>query len=133
MVSYIFVYGTLLGEFAPPEIAVVITKLELIGAGFVHGRLYDLGDYPGAILDASSETKIFGRVYRLPSDSDILNALDDYEEFHPHKSSQSLFIRKQTEAFLTSGEKIRCWVYEYNRNISFVSLIESGDYSKVTA
>ncbi len=133
MKEYLFVYGTLMNEFAPTEVAETMTRLKYLGDGFVYGRLYDLGEYPGAILGKKTESKIFGRVYQLPPDSSILQKLDDYEEFSPHQSSPNLFVRKKTLIVLKDGRRIRGWIYEYNRNIKSSTLIKSGDYSKIAA
>lgn len=132
MKNYLFVYGTLLDEYAPPEVAETVRRLEYVGDGFVRGRLYDLGEYPGAVLDGAARTKIYGRVYLLPDDADVLEKLDDYEEFHPHdESSQDIFVRRETVVFLRDGRKLRGWIYEYNRAVKSSALIESGDYSKI--
>jgi len=50
MSDYLFTYGTLKHGHAPDEIASAVTKLRPVGKGFVPGVLYDLGDYPGAVL-----------------------------------------------------------------------------------
>ena len=50
MKDYLFAYGTLAEEHAPQEIAGTVTQLRYVGQGFVFGRLYDLGEYPGAVL-----------------------------------------------------------------------------------
>lgn len=131
MINYLFVYGTLMDEYAPPKIAETVKKLKYVGKGFVYGRLYDLSEYPGAILDDSTDKKVFGRVYRLPGEESILQNLDEYEEFFPHQSSPSLFVRKKTVVSLESGRKINCWIYEYNKDITSAQMIESGEYSQV--
>ncbi len=111
MKEYLFVYGTLMNEFVPTEVAETMRRLKYVGDGFVYGRLYDLGEYPGAILDKKTESKIFGRVCQLPPDSSILQKSDDYEEFSPHQSSPNLFVRKKTLIVLKDGRRIRGWIY----------------------
>ncbi len=133
MKNYLFVYGTLVDKYAPPEIAETVKKLKYVSDGFVFGRLYDLGEYPGAILDSFAGTKIFGRVYQLPSNANVLQDLDEYEEFFPRNSSPNLFVRKKTIVFLNDGRKITSWIYEYNSDVESRLLIESGDYSKIAA
>jgi len=133
MKKYLFVYGTLMDEFAPPEIAETVRKFEYVGNGFVYGRLYDLGEYPGAILDNKTESKIFGRVYQFVPDLSILQKLDDYEGFSPHQSSSNLFVRKEIPITLKDGRKINGWIYEYNRSVEPSTLIKSGDYSELAA
>ena len=50
MKDYLFAYGTLADDTAPKEIAAAMKRLKFAGEGFVFGRLYDIGEYPGAIL-----------------------------------------------------------------------------------
>jgi gamma-glutamylcyclotransferase (GGCT)/AIG2-like uncharacterized protein YtfP len=133
MTRYLFVYGTLSPEHAPPEIADVVNDLKLIAEGFVHGWLYDLGKYPGAILDEDSPHKIFGQVFSLPDNDCVLKDLDEYEEFNPHNLKNSLFVRKRTKATLTDGQKIECWIYVYNKNPKTAMLISGGDYAEYKA
>ncbi len=133
MSEYIFIYGTLSPEIVPDEIADVVRKLRLIGEGFVYGKLYDLGEFPGAKLGGRSRTKIRGRVYQLPSDKKLIKSLDAYEEFIPGKPGQSLYLRKKTPVMLESGKRIEAWIYEYNGDITFLPMIRNGDYSKIAA
>jgi gamma-glutamylcyclotransferase (GGCT)/AIG2-like uncharacterized protein YtfP len=65
MSDFLFTYGTLQPGDAPDEIASTLARLRPVGKGFVHGVLYDLGDYPGAVLDPSSKRRISGTVFRL--------------------------------------------------------------------
>lgn len=125
MKQYLFVYGTLNEKFAPPEIAATVKKLKFVGEGFARGKLYDLGDYPAAILDNSG--KIFGRVYELPIDEKILQKLDKYEGFHLQNPAKSLYLRKETDVCL-KNKNLTSWIYEYNQDLSGASVIESGNY-----
>ncbi len=133
MVNHLFVYGTLLDKFAPSEINKTIKKLKYVDDGYVFGCLYDLGEYPGAVLNNSTQTKIFGRVYQLPSDISVLQRLDEYEEFYSNNSLPNLFVRKKTIINLKNGRKIKGWIYEYNQDVKSLPIIESGDYSKIAA
>lgn len=117
---------------APSEISRTVRKLKYVGNGFVYGRLYDLGKYPGAILDRFSKGKIFGRVYELP-DAQILEEFDNYEEYDPNKPAKSLFIRKQVSINRANQKKLKAWVYEYNRDVGKSPLIENGRFSKIAA
>jgi gamma-glutamylcyclotransferase (GGCT)/AIG2-like uncharacterized protein YtfP len=128
MIEYLFVYGTLLPEYAPVEISKVVDQLHLVGRGQIRGRLYDLGDYPGAILDNSSAL-ISGQLFELPDDENVIASLDWYEGFYPDDLDRSLFIRTKTQAFLLDGRKIECWTYVYNGIPHPSSLIPSGQYA----
>ncbi|HEX4067548.1 MAG TPA: gamma-glutamylcyclotransferase family protein [Acidobacteriaceae bacterium] len=115
MSDYLFAYGTLRPDHSPDEIASSVARLRPVGEGFVHGRLYDLGDYPGAILDPASKRKISGMVFRLPKDETVLRKIDEYEEFDPRAPDKSLFVRRLHPVQLAAGKTLHCWVYVYNQ------------------
>jgi gamma-glutamylcyclotransferase (GGCT)/AIG2-like uncharacterized protein YtfP len=121
--EYLFTYGTLRPGRAPKQIAASVAEMRLLGAGHVRGILYDLGQYPGAVLDAdiaeenvSAAARIEGFVFELPPGPDILRKLDEYEEFDPASPESSLFIRILHPVKLDSGATLMCWVYVYNRD-----------------
>lgn len=133
MSEYLFVYGTLQPDIAPPEIANTVRQLRPIGSAFVRGRLYDLGEYPGVILDASSDTTISGEVFELPDDQTVLTTLDEYEGFNPSDHEASLFVRIKCLVILSDGRKLESWIYVYNRSPEQMPLVTSGDYAKLQA
>lgn len=133
MTEYLFIYGTLIPEHASDEIARIVDDLRYVGKASVPGRLYDLGEYPGAVLDPSSPTKVFGRVYELPEDQTVLRLLDSYEEFDPDNLAKSLFMRKQTIVTLDDAQSVRCWIYTYNQDPGTAPLISGGDYKEYQA
>src|ERR687884_634015 len=130
MSKYLFLYGTLLSSHAPSEIAETVMKLRRVGRGYVHGHLYDLGEYPGAILDKSLNARISGEVYEIPDGEDVLASLDLYEEFNPARPKDSLFVRRQASVTLSNGRVLDCWVYIYNKDPGAAPLVVGGDYSK---
>lgn len=133
MKDYLFVYGTLAEENVPQEIASTVKKLKYVGEGFISGLLYDLGEYPGAVLDTRPSNKIFGRIYELPNDPGLLDQLDAYEEFDPENSAKSLFVRRQAPITRPNKKKVKGWVYEYNGAVRSRPLIKNGYYSPVPA
>ncbi|HEY4050347.1 MAG TPA: gamma-glutamylcyclotransferase family protein [Acidobacteriaceae bacterium] len=130
MSDCLFTYGTLQPDHAPEDIASTLAKLRPVDKGFVHGVLYDLGDYPGAVLDPSSKEKIFGIVFRLPEDANVLRKLDEYEEFDPSAPDKSLFIRTLHPVTLAAGRTLQCWVYTYNREPGTARILASGRHRK---
>jgi gamma-glutamylcyclotransferase (GGCT)/AIG2-like uncharacterized protein YtfP len=128
--AYLFVYGTLLPEYAPEEFASVMGSLRTAGKGAVRGTLYNLGRYPGAVLDAASSRRIYGTVFALPDGEGLLQRLDEYEEFDPDKPATSHFIRRQGRVELTDGRTLECWIYEYNRSLEGARIVESGRYTR---
>ncbi|HTD54089.1 MAG TPA: gamma-glutamylcyclotransferase family protein [Silvibacterium sp.] len=130
MTEYLFVYGTLQPGQSPEDIASVVDELRPVGTGFIHGVLYDLGQYPAAVLDSSSKQKIHGTVFKLSSDPGLLKRLDEYEEFDPGSSEKSLFIRVPSKVTLTDGRSLNCWVYVYNRRLDSARVLEGGRFEK---
>ena len=84
----------------------------------VSGSLYDLGAYPGLLLNESNSS-VVGEVYEV--DDEILNKLDEFE-------APSHYRRKQVEVSLGARRKV-CWVYEPEPEFySPRTLITSGDW-----
>ena len=133
MSDYLFIYGTLSTQAVPDDVAEAVGKLKFVGRGFVYGKLYDLGKYPGAKLARGSRSKIRGEVYRLPVNKQVIRSLDAYEEFIQSQPKKSLYLRKKAPVSLENGDRIEAWVYEYNGDVSRSPIIRGGDYSKVAA
>ncbi|HUH62001.1 MAG TPA: gamma-glutamylcyclotransferase family protein [Terracidiphilus sp.] len=132
MSEYLFAYGTLQPGRAPTEIAPAVDRLQLVDKGFVRGVLYDLGDYPGAVLDPSSNRKIFGTIFKLADESGTLHQLDEYEGFDPNGPDESLFVRLLHPVNLATGGTLPCWIYVYNRKTESARVVETGVYTKTT-
>lgn len=130
MSQNLFVYGTLLPGEAPKEIAPIVRRFRRLGSAQVRGRLYDFGEFPGAVLDPSSPTTIQGELVALPSDGRILQALDRYEEFDPMAPKKSLFVRKKAMVQMANGSTREGWIYVYNRNPRDAKLVREGEYSR---
>jgi len=126
MSEYLFSYGTLLPGRAPREVAGLVFKLRALGEGTVRGILYDLRNYPGAVLGHVSGGKIFGMVFRLPKDPAVLRKLDDYEGFDGSAPGKSLFVRRPYPVMLRGGQIRRWWVYEYNGKLVAARVIADG-------
>jgi gamma-glutamylcyclotransferase (GGCT)/AIG2-like uncharacterized protein YtfP len=128
--QYLFVYGTLLPGRAPAEIAPTVRRFRAVGDGFVRGRLYDLGEYPGVVLDETGE-EIAGKIFRLPEEPEVLKRLDAYEEFDATQPEASLFVRKEWPVTRRDGNrKLVCWVYVYNPHAAAGPTLTPGDSPK---
>jgi gamma-glutamylcyclotransferase (GGCT)/AIG2-like uncharacterized protein YtfP len=126
--EYLFVYGTLRPGLAPAELEEPLGQLRGVGKGSAPGRLYDLGEYPGAALDRRCAARVIGEVFELPPDRMPLPALDAYEGFDQQDIGSSLFVRTDCQVTLEDGRQLKCWIYIYNRGVSSGTLIPSGDY-----
>jgi gamma-glutamylcyclotransferase (GGCT)/AIG2-like uncharacterized protein YtfP len=132
MSEYLFVYGTLLPHLAPEAVVNEVRQFQWVGQAATCGRLYDLGAYPGAILDATTNTRIIGQVFQLPDNPAILAALDDYEGFYyADNLPDSLFVRTTTTVKFSDGREMLCWIYVYNRDVGDAPLVADGDYTKI--
>ncbi|WP_263352232.1 gamma-glutamylcyclotransferase family protein [Acidicapsa acidisoli] len=129
MASYLFTYGTLQPGLAPDCIAHAVNKLRSIGESSIHGELYDLGEYPGAVLNPRSRHQIHGMVFLLPEDANILRQFDDYEGFQIDSPETSLFLRELHPVVLTAtGQTLPCWVYVYNGKPDPVRILPNGRF-----
>ena len=113
----VFVYGSLRRGGAN-AMSVSFPNSKFIAEAKVSGSLYDLGAYPGLILNDSNST-VAGEVYEV--DDEILNALDEFE-------ASSDYWRKQVEISV-GAERRRGWTYAPNpESCASRSPISSGDW-----
>jgi gamma-glutamylcyclotransferase (GGCT)/AIG2-like uncharacterized protein YtfP len=116
----IFVYGTLRRGSGARAMSARFPDSKFIAEAKVSGSLYDLGAYPGLLLD-ESDSLVTGEVYEV--DDELLKTLDDFE-------ASSSYFRKQVEISLGT-DKRRCWIYVPEDNPEFYAhrtLISSGDW-----
>src|SRR3954467_15909116 len=90
--SRLFAYGTLLPGLAPPAMREVVGRMRAAGDATVAGRLYDLGPYPGLVLDETSGP-VHGQLLDVPDDPELWLRMDAYEGFVPEDPPRSLFRR----------------------------------------
>lgn len=113
----VFVYGTLRAG-GKGAISIRFPTSKFIAEAKVSGSLYDLGAYPGLLLNESNPL-VTGEVYEV--DDETLTELDAFE-------ATSNYLRKQVEISL-DFERRMCWVYEPNPEFySLHTLITSGDW-----
>ena len=113
----VFVYGTLRRGGAG-SMSNRFPDSKFIADAKASGRLYDLGAYPGLLLDESGST-VTGEVYEV--DDETLSRLDDFE-------ATSNYLRKQVDVSLGEHRKA-CWTYEPDPEFySPRTLITSGDW-----
>ena len=113
----VFVYGTLRRDGAG-AMSSRFSNSRFIADAKVGGSLYDLGAYPGLLLDESNSL-VIGEVYEV--DDETLKKLDDFE-------SSSHYWRKQVKISLGTHTK-KCWIYAPNPEaFSRLTLITSGDW-----
>ncbi|MEM3502097.1 MAG: gamma-glutamylcyclotransferase family protein [Candidatus Bathyarchaeia archaeon] len=126
-INKIFAYGTL--EKTPFFLDLIrMGEIRYIGKGRIQAKLYDLGDYPGAV--EHEESYVYGRVYEAQNIDKVLLSLDKYEEFYPDNPSNSLYIRKIMRVIMENGENLRAFVYIYNRNVEGKKILPTGIWER---
>jgi gamma-glutamylcyclotransferase (GGCT)/AIG2-like uncharacterized protein YtfP len=117
MKHLIFIYGSLRRGSAG-AMSVRFPSSTFIDHARVRGNLYDLGSYPGMLLNQSSSL-VTGEVYEV--DDELLIKLDGFE-------ASSHYVRKALEISL--GDQARkCWTYEPDPEFySLHTLIPAGDW-----
>jgi gamma-glutamylcyclotransferase (GGCT)/AIG2-like uncharacterized protein YtfP len=101
---------------------------EFISDGLMHGTLYEVRGYPGAIKSSDANDKIFGELYKMLDRKRVLVLLDDYEECSERFPKPHEYSRKQVSIELSDGGSVIAWVYLYNHDVSKLQQIISGDY-----
>jgi len=124
--NYLFVYGTLLNsdnEFA----SYLKTNCSFYAKGRFKGRLYDIGEYPGAVADSRCSDYVYGSVYIIGDAVLVLKCLDDYEGYGPEQEQPNLFVREAIDIESDKGI-INGWCYLYNLPVDGLRIIASGNY-----
>jgi gamma-glutamylcyclotransferase (GGCT)/AIG2-like uncharacterized protein YtfP len=114
---FVFVYGTLRRGSAG-SMSIRFPNSKFIAEAKVNGSLYDLGPYPGLLLNQSN-SPVMGEVYEV--DDNLLNQLDEFE-------ASSNYLRRQVEISI-GAQRTKCWTYEPNPDYYRLhKLITSGDW-----
>lgn len=125
--EYLFVYGTLLSEAGHPMHGQLRRYCQFHGRGHMRGLLYEVAGYPGAIPSPQATHRVHGEVYRM-IDAEVLTLLDVYEDCAAHHPEPHLYRRRPVTVMLAQSGSLSAWTYLYNRDISTLELIPSGDY-----
>jgi len=113
MKEYLFVYGKLKHNQANEISEYLIKHSEFVGEGYVLGKLYNVGEYPGLIPSSENKEKVFGEIFELNA-LEIFQTLDKYEEAWPAYPDNAEFKRVVLEVH-KNYKTILCWVYVFNR------------------
>jgi gamma-glutamylcyclotransferase (GGCT)/AIG2-like uncharacterized protein YtfP/broad specificity phosphatase PhoE len=115
----VFVYGSL-RRGAARAMSIRFPNSKFIAAAKVSGSLYDLGAYPGLLLNESNSL-VVGEAYEV--DDETLTQLDDFE-------ASSKYRRQQVEISF-DDQRITGWTYipeSDSESYSQRTLITSGDW-----
>ncbi|MDT4292239.1 gamma-glutamylcyclotransferase family protein [Methylomonas sp. MO1] len=124
--QYLFVYGTLRRNRQNQIQHPFLADCDYIGDAFIHGELYEVDAYPGAIAGGIKLVK--GELYLMQNSEHTLSALDIYEECAANFPQPHEYIRRELQVSLPDGQTVLAWTYLYNRPVNELMRIHSGDY-----
>lgn len=127
-IKLIFVYGTLRRGGASALEHLLTRHCEYFSAGCIQGKLYQVNHYPGFVESDQINDQVYGELYRIASQGEIIRQLDEYEECTEKFPQPHEYIRKKLPVKLINGETLDAWVYVFNRDISHLIAIKCGDY-----
>lgn len=126
MINKLFIYGSLLetdNEFG----RYLKRHATIYKPGKFKGKLYDAGEYPGAVHLPDTDYNVHGIIIQLINIDEALKYIDDYEGYGDDQLQPNLFTRKLLTV-QTNDENVKCWVYLYNHPTTHLKQILSGDY-----
>jgi gamma-glutamylcyclotransferase (GGCT)/AIG2-like uncharacterized protein YtfP len=132
---YLFVYGTLMsgarGALGQEQRVRLARESDSLGpASLPHGRLYDLGEYPGAAPSGSDDDIVHGEAVLLADPQASLAWIDDYEGVIAGNEDRNEYDRVVCQVRLAGGETFDAWVYLLRRVPGLDRLIPSGRWMR---
>jgi gamma-glutamylcyclotransferase (GGCT)/AIG2-like uncharacterized protein YtfP len=117
-----FVYGTLKkGGRLSGGVAKYLKNVE---KGIIRGKLYNVGAFPAVIL--GGETSVKGEIHEFESPEAVHKLLDRIEGCYGNDPN-NLYNKEQVEVLTQEGTET-CYVYEFNRPVEKLPVIESGEW-----
>lgn len=130
---YLFLYGTLMsgarGVLGTEERLRLARESDSLGpASLDRAHLYDLGHYPGVLLDPDADARVHGELVLLAQPQPTILWLDEYEGF-VHGADDNDYDRLVREVRLAGGESIEAWIYVLHGPPSHGTRVISGRWS----
>jgi len=126
--DFLFVYGTLLRNAGFPVSKILQENSRFYDSGTFPGKLYEVGEYPGAVYLPEAESVVYGNILELKNAEFVLTELDKYEEVGEEFPAPNEYVRIRIPVNCPSGEIFMCWVYLYNWPTEELKQITSGKY-----
>lgn len=126
--THLFVYGSLRSGFRNPAYAYLSKYFNLVGQGYVKGKLYDTGNFPVAV-SSNEEKYIVGELYVVnnPLEFDwAIEQLDDYEGVNAEEGEKA-FYKREIAPITCNHQQMDAWIYWYNGEVEGLPEIASGD------
>lgn len=124
----LFVYGSLRKNIHSNMQPIFDQHCTFLSLAFMNGQLFEINGYPGAIESHRTNDIIEGELYQINAGEQVLSLLDEYEECSDHFPPPHEYSRKKIEIITTEGKKMSAWAYIYNRDVSQLERIISGNY-----
>ena len=102
---FVFVYGSLRSGFQSPAYEYISRYFNFFGEAKVKGKLFDLGEYPGAV-PTQEESFIKGELYLIKNENEFswaIAQLDDYEGVLVEPSEKPLYRREIADIFVNDA------------------------------
>ena len=125
---FVFVYGSLRSGFQSTAYEYISRYFNFFGEAKVKGKLFDLGEYPGAV-PTQEDTFIRGELYIVKNENEFswaIAQLDDYEGVLVEPNEKPLYRREIADIYVNDAI-VPAWIYWYNGNVSDKPVISSGD------
>jgi gamma-glutamylcyclotransferase (GGCT)/AIG2-like uncharacterized protein YtfP len=125
---YVFVYGSLRRGFQSTAYEYISRYFNFFGEAKVKGKLFDLGEYPGAV-PTHEDSFIKGELYIVKTESEFswaIAQLDDYEGVLVEANEKPLYRREIADIYVNDAI-VPAWIYWYNGIVSDKPVIKSGD------
>jgi gamma-glutamylcyclotransferase (GGCT)/AIG2-like uncharacterized protein YtfP len=122
----LFVYGTLL-QSQNPFGKYLKENSRFLQFGKLKGRLYNIGQYPGARFEPEGNSFVLGSILSLNNYTETLRLMDEYEGFGIDQPQPNEYIRELIDIETETG-LMKCWVYLYNLPVEKLHQIVGGDY-----
>ncbi|WP_100611293.1 gamma-glutamylcyclotransferase family protein [Confluentibacter lentus] len=129
--DYLFVYGTLMKTVSNGMSRFLHSNSEFIGNAYIHGKLYDLEGYPGAVVSDDPSERVYGNIFKIKDTQVVFKVLDDYEGIGDGNPIDYEYLRTQVVAYLEDGAEVATWFYAYNFPTEHLRLIPSGMYFSI--
>ena len=127
-VNALFVYGTLMPASGHAMAKRLQGQSVYLGPGWIPGRLYSFGRYPGAVRSRAPGEGIHGDAVRLRNPSASLAWIDVYEGCGQRQPEPHAYERVIVPVTLNSGELLNAWVYFYKLPIGCARYLPDGRF-----
>lgn len=128
MTPNLFVYGSLLRGFGHPMHEVLQRYAVYQGPGYINGKLFDIGDYPGLILSNNVRKVVEGEIYTIRDEDNLFLLLDRYEGCDKHAEQPCEYQRDVVTINNDEDITMLAWSYLYKHPVENNRLIPDGNY-----